>query len=88
MAADTEEKIIEKTNNMEQHTEKQKETLANTMQKRKWISLSVWLEELWRAMWVATKKPQDKQKNQNQISEELEQHEKRLIRKRPPIIIN
>lgn len=73
-------------NQLGQQTEKQKKTLANTIWTRKGLSLSMWLEELWRTIGVGTKKPEKKHHNEYQISEPLEQFDIRQAKKRPPLM--
>ncbi len=74
----------EKEFHLEKHTEKQRETLANTIQKRKWISLWVGLEELGKTISWWSEKPTKNNQNEYQISEELGQYEKKLAKGRPP----
>ncbi len=68
------------------HLEQQKENLANTIGSKKGISLAVGLKELGRAMGVDTKKPEKKHQNPHQISEPLEQFDRKRAKKRPPLM--
>ncbi|AHB41859.1 hypothetical protein P148_SR1C00001G1081 [candidate division SR1 bacterium RAAC1_SR1_1] len=79
---------MSENNQLGQQTEKQKESLANTIGTRKGLSLSMGLEELGRAIGVGTKKPEKKHHNEYQISEELEQFDRKQSKKRPPILLN
>lgn len=72
-------------NHIEQHTQQQKETLANTIGSKKGISLAVGLKELGRAMGVDSKKPEKKHHNPYQISEPMEQFDRKRAKKRPPM---
>lgn len=71
---------------LEQHTEKQKETLANTIGSKKGISLSVGLKELGRTIGVGEKKTEKRQDNPYQISEPMEQFDRKRAKKRPPLM--
>lgn len=77
---------MSENNHLEQQTEKQKENLANTISSKKGISLSVWLKELGRTIGVWEKKPEKKNNNPHQISEPLEQFDRRQAKKRLPLM--
>jgi hypothetical protein len=76
----------EKSNQLENYTDEQKQTLVRTIKKKEGINLWLGLEELWRTIGVWEKKNWKNSNNTHLISEELERYDKTLGKKRKPIL--
>ena len=78
-------KMTENNNHIQEQTEKQQKKLAHTIAKKNESWISIGIRELMQTIWASSKKTDKKNKNSYQISEDMENYEKKLGEKRAPI---